>query len=234
MTGRARIYAYIGLYDLADGTVITWERIPGDPTSRAVAILNIEVEHGDHCLDADVSDCACQRVLWISPGGWQPMTLDDAKLTYPLWALGTLDQLTAQGPPPMTQLGEVPVTMLSGEVMSIGGGTYPRDKALECAVLLYQGRPEQFSLDTAVHFEEWLTRETGVPATPDVDPVSYGPDAVTAEQLDMADRLRAALGTLMEASYDYGLPVTDAFRSRVRGLAQTLQDKAERTLRGES
>ncbi|AWN04256.1 hypothetical protein FDJ57_gp55 [Gordonia phage Sour] len=57
------------LYEMPEGTLVTWQRIADDPTSTAVAFLHRKVEPIDDGQDSDVT-------LWLSPGGWEPMGLD--------------------------------------------------------------------------------------------------------------------------------------------------------------
>lgn len=58
---------------LPDGSIISWLRVPGDPSSRAVAFLNRDI-------DPDTGEV----VHWVSPGGWSPMTPDQAGINYPV------------------------------------------------------------------------------------------------------------------------------------------------------
>lgn len=79
------------LYALADGTLLTWERITGDATSMAIAFVHSE---------ADPDDPEADPVLWISPGGWQPVSPMQAGITYPAIALGTLAEIMTASPVP--------------------------------------------------------------------------------------------------------------------------------------
>lgn len=58
------------LRTLPDGTIISWLRVPGDRTSsEAVAFVRREVSNGSGFPQVDV---------WISPGGWDPQTIESA------------------------------------------------------------------------------------------------------------------------------------------------------------
>lgn len=62
------------LRTLPDGTIISWLRIIGDPTSEAVAFVRREVTNESGFPTVDV---------WISPGGWDPQTIESAGVTFP-------------------------------------------------------------------------------------------------------------------------------------------------------
>jgi hypothetical protein len=108
------------LEQLPDGTIITWLRIPGDRTSEAVAFVRAEYES----MGPGVR--GLQRVTWISPGGWDPKSVEDAGVTFPCVAF--------TDPSPYAeaeaQVETFPV---------ITGGTWPREAALEAAAQVYQG-----------------------------------------------------------------------------------------------
>ena len=74
------------LFALADGTVIVWERIPGDETSTAIAFFHSE---------SNPSEPDSDPVLWISPGGWSPVSPTQAGINYPALALGTIHEIWA-------------------------------------------------------------------------------------------------------------------------------------------
>ncbi|AEN79576.1 hypothetical protein SEA_BOYLE_59 [Mycobacterium phage Boyle] len=136
------------LEQLPDGTLITWNRIQGDPTSKAVAFVNVEYD--------DQGD----RVVWLSPGGWEPMTPERAGITYPchVVVLGTLDAFLASG-----AVGLSPEAFTPDPVDPvISGGTYPRDVALQAAAQVYAGTGESDTtvLGTAQVYADWLT-DTG-------------------------------------------------------------------------
>lgn len=134
-----------------DGTVISWLRIPGDPTSEAVAFVRREVE--------TVHDDATERpltraVVWISPGGWAPQTIESAGVTFPChvirWGDVSSTVITASEAPAAVE------TLFAG-------GTYPRDHALLCAATAWAGMSairdrDRTMLETAEKFEEWLRR----------------------------------------------------------------------------
>lgn len=149
-----------------DGTVISWLRIPGDHTSEAVAFVRREIDHDDQIGPP-------RQVTWISPGGWDPMSIEQAGVTFPATVI---------------RWGEVPISEpeILPQVFSIeSGGTWSRQAALDAAARVFTGsgpRPvigEQV-LDTAEMFQEWLTR----PA----------PDAAT-----LPERLRAGADAIDEA-----------------------------------
>ena len=127
-----------------DGTVISWLRIPGDHTSEAVAFVRREIDHDDQIGPP-------RQVTWISPGGWEPMSIADAGVTFPATVI---------------RWGEVPVSEPELAPIAWGtidsGGTWAREKALECATRLYSGDTVLASLSditsTADAFVEWLTR----------------------------------------------------------------------------
>ncbi|URC18165.1 hypothetical protein SEA_ZENTENO07_64 [Mycobacterium phage Zenteno07] len=146
------VYAEESLAHIPDGSIIEWERIAGDQTSTAVAYLHREVEAQ---TDADGRTIAEGPVTWISPGGWQPMTVEEAGLTYPVRVV----RLGPDNPPAPPAIPELPEfgTLLSG-------GTYPRDHALECASRAWAGMSairdrDGAILATAEKFLEWLNRE---------------------------------------------------------------------------
>ena len=182
------------LYALADGTLLTWERITGDATSMAIAFVHSE---------ADPDDPEADPVLWISPGGWQPVSPMQAGITYPAIALGTLAEIMAADPettaevirqareardvidammapePEADELGDaeylrsmmqppepVPLMTFPGE---FSGGTYPRDHALTCAVQWLAGRVDISAhgvTEAASVFADWLTGTTPDPGEP--------------------------------------------------------------------
>lgn len=110
---------------LPDGTIIRWERIPGDRTSEAVAFVRREMPiHDTDCLD---DRCRCTPVVWISPGGWAPQTPASAGVTYPATVVhwGEVGREAYTG-------AELPTVV---ETLA-HGGTWAREKALECAVAL--------------------------------------------------------------------------------------------------
>lgn len=139
------------LANFPDGTLITWLRIPGDETSRAVAFVH--TEWPDPGPDTE-------PVIWISPGGWNPMSPTEAGINYPAFALvlGPLgDFIDAADGVRELDLGE----LVSGVVEH--GGTWAREKALECASRAWAGmgsvrNRDATMLETADKFEAWLDR----------------------------------------------------------------------------
>lgn len=101
------------LRTLPDGTIISWLRIIGDNTSEAVAFVRREVTNESGFPTVDV---------WISPGGWDPQTIESAGVTFPAHVvrLGEFN--------PEHYLGaEIPLlteTLASGVLDS--GGTWAR------------------------------------------------------------------------------------------------------------
>ncbi|AKF14320.1 hypothetical protein SEA_VINCENZO_58 [Mycobacterium phage Vincenzo] len=128
------------LRTLPDGTIISWLRIVGDPTSEAVAFIRREVSTESGFPTVDV---------WISPGGWDPQTIAAAGVTYPATVVRVGDYQNAE------YLGsELP--MLSG--VADHGGTWAREKALECAARVNTGRggPAAVTLALATQFQDYL------------------------------------------------------------------------------
>lgn len=203
---------------LPDGTIIRWLRIPGDETSEAVAFVRVELEQR---TDIDGRPMAfgneapgempgMMRTVWISPGGWQPMSIEEAGITYPVHVvrLGDDHPVAAHD----CCLGTEHVEELSSppEVFTIdSGGTWAREKALECAVRYWgnSSRTASCVTETAEAFEAWLTREQE-PALPDVVPVTTHPVAVREageqRQLDVATRLVEAHAAILEARDEFG------------------------------
>lgn len=131
------------LRTLPDGTIITWLRIPGDPTSEAVGFVRREVTYNDSTMG--------ETTVWITPGGWNPHTPESAGVTYPatIVRLGAFD--------PEHYLGaEIPL-LTDTLAACVHGGTWPREKALECAAQVYsgQGRADDV-LAAAREFEDYL------------------------------------------------------------------------------
>lgn len=194
---------------LPDGSIITWLRIPGDETSEAIAFVHVEMEQ---CTDLDGRPLAfgneapgelpgMMRVVWISPGGWQPMTIEDAGVNYPVhvlrWGEGTDDDYQAKvdqiqsrwawpEPPPL-------LPMLDG----LHGGTWAREKALECASRFWAGQAvgatgwvdhEQICT-TAERFETWLDRKAAVDQSSEaqLETVDVGEAWVLADAISAAD-----------------------------------------------
>lgn len=171
------------LRTLPDGTIISWLRIPSDRTSEAVAFVRREVEDLGPCgpYDASGVDCGQRVTVWISPGGWDPQTPQSAGVTYPAQVVrfGEFN--------PEHYLGaELPML---GETLASGvldhGGTWAREKALECATRAWAGmsavRDRNGAIvETAKVFEQYLDPDNDV-ADPDDEP--------EAEVLDQAPSL---------------------------------------------
>lgn len=166
------VYDQAHLEALPDGTIISWLRIPGDPTSAAVAFVRVEVEDLGPCgpFDTSGNDCGTERTTWISPGGWDPQTPESAGITYPAQVVSYSLGL----PPVMPLMPEPPeMPMLSGVLDH--GGTWPREAALAAAAQVYQGQGMDRSSyagigalvkELAHDFELWLDRPTPQPAEP--------------------------------------------------------------------
>ena len=150
------VYNEASLAHVPDGSIIEWERIVGDHTSTAVAYIHREVQ-----TDADGRTIAEGPVTWISPGGWQPMTVEEAGITYPVRVIRLGDDTPTHATGYLPELPVPPVEV--GTLLS--GGTYPRDKALECAARAWAGMSAIRDRDgeiikTAARFEEWLLQDT--------------------------------------------------------------------------
>lgn len=141
------------LKNIPDGTIISWLRIPGDPTSAAVAFVHSEIEQE---VDLDGRPIAAHTgpIVWISPGGWQPMTIDDAGITYPAEVIRWGD--LTPSPEPMAESPSLPPLPL---LPMIGGMSSPssRQVALKCAAQRAVGNTEHV-LEVATAFEKWLDR----------------------------------------------------------------------------
>ncbi|AER48972.1 hypothetical protein CM14_gp59 [Mycobacterium phage Acadian] len=151
------------LETVPDGTVISWLRIPGDHTSEAVAFVRQEIEQRPCAwspADGRPINFAETRVTWISPGGWDPMSVEDAGVTFPATVI---------------RWGEVPVNdePLPPQAFTLAsGGTWSRETALKAAVELFRGDtlyvlPRNGEgpvlgpvLQVAEDFQAWLDRDT--------------------------------------------------------------------------
>lgn len=147
------IYNADELRNVPDGTIISWLRIPGDPASAAVAFVNHEIEQE---VDLDGRPTGhTGPITWISPGGWQSMTLEESSVTFPAEVLrwgGHMVPAAWPEPLPFTELPLLPRI----------GGTSSRQVALECAARAWQGmrKPsDDEMIATAEAFEKWLDRE---------------------------------------------------------------------------
>lgn len=135
-----------------DGTIITWQRIVGDPTSEAVAFVRRVVEYDDGPAGPTATG-APHAVVWISPGGWDPQTIESAGVTFPCQVVrwGDVSQSIIQG-------SEVPALVETLE----SGGTYLRASALDAAARINAGTTATNAtvLADAEDFLEWLNRPT--------------------------------------------------------------------------
>ena len=159
------------LRTLPDGTIITWLRIPADPTSEAVGFVRREVTAGE-------------ITVWITPGGWNPHTPESAGVTYP----ATIVRMGAFNPE--HYLGEEIPLLTETLTGCVHGGTWAREKALECAARVYESTGVAIYertgvaadvLDTARQFEAYLdpddepdARNEIVHVLLDADVVPYG------------------------------------------------------------
>jgi hypothetical protein len=193
--GSSQIRDAAHLKVVPDGTVISWLRIPGDHTSEAVAFVRRET-------DPETG----KPVIWITPGGWSPHTIESAGVTFPCsvvrWGEFHLDTLPASELPMLTETIEE----------CVHGGTWAREKALECAARVYQGRGFTSGgeardglglliLSLAGVFEAYLDPPELTPELPTKDCTMVpDPDAIEAEADAVAayraweDRDRAADG----------------------------------------
>jgi hypothetical protein len=150
-----------------DGTIITWERIVGDPTSTAVAFVRTEID-----LDHD-SPSFGERITWISPGGWDPQSIESAGVTFPATVVrwGEVSSTVYTAP-------ELPAVIETLEM----GGTYHRVSALDAAARVAAGtnQTDEGILATATAFERWLNRDADGCTRTVVDPASWLPGATCA------------------------------------------------------
>jgi len=152
---------------LPDGSIISWLRIPGDETSRAIAFVRAELRPMPHDAEHD------ERVVWISPGGYSPQTPESAGVTYPAQVI-IFGHFRPEDYPSGT---EIPVPQLSPpgllcstdraetEFLSralVSGGTWAREAALAAAAHLWSGQTIRAHADTVIataeKFEKWLER----------------------------------------------------------------------------
>lgn len=212
------LYSESDLVGLPDHAAISWRRIPGDESSRAIAYVNVEAD----------PDAPAGLVVWLSPGGWQPMSPSDAGVTYPV----TVEVLPWNYQSPLAPLE-------AGHGVLVSGGTWPREHALEAATRLHAGRgvSVQVALDVADAFVDWLTaadvmaetgeltvddarRALGLPVATD----DAGNRTLEAFQTNLADRLDAALEALREASAWNGADLISlAARGRITAMVEQLR-----------
>lgn len=180
-----------------DGTVISWLRIPGDHTSEAVAFVRQEIEQRPCAwspADGRPINFAETRVTWISPGGWDPMSVEDAGVTFPATVI---------------RWGEVPASEFDASqipiyaVPDMHGGTWSRETALKAAVELFRGDtlyvlPRNGGgpilapvLQVAEDFQAWLDRDT---LSEIVNNGMLGPEQAQEAFAAWLDRDRAADG----------------------------------------
>ena len=137
ITSRAALEA------VPSGSIITWLRIPGDDTSAAAAFIH-HVDESEGVADAPV-----HRVTWVSPGGWSPMSVEEAGITYPVTVVMVGGETPRLPDPPVfeaPQFGEI-------ELLT----DYRRD-ALNAAVHWTQptGTSLERTLEIAETMEQWL------------------------------------------------------------------------------
>lgn len=137
------------LRTLPDGSIISWLRIPGDTTSEAVAFVRREVTTESGLPQVDV---------WISPGGWDPMTIAQAGVTFPAQVVRTGEYHHGQ------YLGAELPLLTELATTCAHGGTWAREKALECASRAWAGMSavrdrDGTMLETARKFEAYLDPE---------------------------------------------------------------------------
>ncbi|UXE04432.1 hypothetical protein SEA_FUNSIZED_61 [Mycobacterium phage Funsized] len=118
-----------------DGTIITWLRIPGDRTSEAVAFVRREVDY-----DSPTPHGGPTVTVWISPGGWDPQTIESAGVNFPCRVVrwGNLASQIVLGE-------EVPALVETLET----GGAYNRAAALDAAARVRAG--------DAVNARDWVS-----------------------------------------------------------------------------
>ncbi|AYB70599.1 hypothetical protein SEA_SERENDIPITOUS_58 [Mycobacterium phage Serendipitous] len=153
------------LETVPDGTVISWLRIPGDHTSEAVAFVRQEIEQRPCAwspADGRPINFAETRVTWISPGGWDPMSVEEAGVTFPATVIRWGEVSASEQPPGIDHL-------FSGVLDH--GGTWSRETALKAAVELFRGDtlyvlPRNGGgpvlgpvLQVAEDFQAWLDRD---------------------------------------------------------------------------
>lgn len=207
MTVGTKIADAAHLAVVPDGTIISWLRIPGDTTSEAVAFVRRESWRIPATEETGVD-------VWISPGGWDPQTIEDAGVNFPAtvirWGDVAVEPLTG---------AEIPTLM---ETLD-SGGTWARQAALDAAARVFTGTGATYPrttvedvLGTAERLQEWLNR-------PDPD------EATLPERLrvgaDAIDQAREILGPTAEV----GLKV-----EQIRFVAeQWPRWMAQRAARGE-
>lgn len=215
-----------------DGTLIRWLRIPGDETSEAVAFVRHETEH------VHVSCTMSHRDALSGVTSCQPMTLEDAGVTYPAevlrWgsaasvadAREKFDQIQAEADQRFSAWPEQHGLV---ELEPLTGGTWARETALNAAARVWAGAglSDGSVLDTAEAFETWLDREPDLPTVePEaaLDPV-WLLDAVHRDDVLFARQLQETGDVLRQAQMDYGLNVSNALIDRIRSMAGSLFER---------
>lgn len=215
------------LCELPDGTLISWLRIPTDPTSKAIAFVNHEIEDtGETSSAADL-----RRVTWVSPGGWDPKSPSEVGVTYPCVALGTLEQLMVDHWAVMRD--SMQFATAQSYTYDVGG-TSVRSQAVFAAInwcAADRGSRTEEMLAIAVDIEQWLTRDTLAQSMNDaVDAAAaqdYPGDSITQAIYREADEIRHAISVLSNAHHDHGLPVSATFIKRGNDLADALTRRAQ-------
>lgn len=77
------------LLTFPDGSLVVWQRIPGDGTSTAVAFLHHQTTAS---TDPD-DDSDTETIHWLSPGGWHPQ---DPAEVIKVWPVQVLIQRPAE------------------------------------------------------------------------------------------------------------------------------------------
>lgn len=182
MTHDAYIHDEHHLAVVPDGTVISWLRIPGDPTSEAVAFVRREVDYDNPTVHGGP-----HATVWISPGGWDPMTIEQAGVTFPAHVIRWGDVSTE------VLLGdEVPALVETLE----SGGSYARTSALDASARVNAGTTattDQIIAD-ADRFLAWL-RADDQPAIKTMLELPDPEDPIVQAQADAAVRAYRAWET---------------------------------------
>lgn len=177
MTHDAYIIDAHHLAVVPDGTIITWQRILGDPTSEAVAFVRRELDPAD----------SLGVVVWVSPGGWDPQTIESAGVTFPCRVVRWGDVSTE------VLLGdEVPALVETLE----SGGSYARTSALDASARVNAGTTattDQIIAD-ADRFLAWL-RADDQPAIKTMLELPDPEDPIVQAQADAAVRAYRAWET---------------------------------------
>ncbi|MBV9869111.1 MAG: hypothetical protein JO214_00570 [Frankiaceae bacterium] len=212
------------LRTLPDGSIISWQRIPQDPTSEAVAFVRREIETQE---DADGRQIHKGVVVWISPGGWDPQTIESAGVTFPAKVVrfgefNPDDYLPSELP----VLGETLDEVIGGEALSFTGGTYPRDEALRAAGMLFMGTARGIGdarsvLEAAEEFARWLD-----PDAPETPPAPLSQRLLAA--CDVIDEARELVGP----TFEVGLSVEGIRRFAVVYADPMVEQRARQTMAG--